>query len=200
MQSLHPLILVHKVLVLVQLCQGKGSSESWHRGQAVPPEGCPPSAPSTCEDVGQELGQDVLLLLGQVLGPVPPDQARGVLVGVPHGPWCLCCRPAQAGARCQGQDEAEAQQHLHGCGETEQGWGKGGAAAWDMELGHAQPVVRVAWALRPRLRPVHSLLCPSLWVPKSPPSLPPFPQVFSILLSCLVPNSPRIKSQGRADP
>lgn len=36
-QSLQPLVLMHKVLVLVQLCQGKGSSQSWHRGQAVPP-------------------------------------------------------------------------------------------------------------------------------------------------------------------
>lgn len=75
--------------------------------------------------MGQELGQDLLLLLGQVLGPVPPDQARGVLVGLPHGPWCLCCRPAQAGGHCQGEDEAEAQRHLHGCGETEQTFKRG---------------------------------------------------------------------------
>lgn len=45
-QSLHPLVLVHKGLVLVQLCQGKGSSESWHWDQAVPPEGCPPTLSS----------------------------------------------------------------------------------------------------------------------------------------------------------
>lgn len=32
------LVLMHKGLVLVQLCQGKGSSQSWHGGQAVPPE------------------------------------------------------------------------------------------------------------------------------------------------------------------
>uniref|UniRef100_A0A8C9MYL6 Huntingtin-associated protein 1 n=1 Tax=Serinus canaria TaxID=9135 RepID=A0A8C9MYL6_SERCA len=86
------------------LCQGKAAVRAgncWnfapHRGQAVP---TPPELPSTCEDVRQELGQEVLLLLGQVLGPVPAGQALGGLLGVPHGSW----GPAQAGGHCEGED------------------------------------------------------------------------------------------------
>lgn len=76
----------------------------------------------------------MLLLLGQVLGPAPPDQARGVLLGVPHGPWYLPWWPGLAGGHGEGEDEAEAQRHLHGCGEAEQGWGTGELRlpSWDV--------------------------------------------------------------------
>lgn len=69
----------------------------------------------------------MLLLLGQGLGPVPPDQAGGEPPGVPHGTRCLRGRPAQAGSGHDGEDEADAHLSLHSCGEK--GKGSRGAAA-----------------------------------------------------------------------
>lgn len=94
-------------------------------GRPPPPVAAHPAPPGTCED-GQELGDEVLLLLGQGVGPVPPDQAGGELAGVPGSAWCLCRGPAQAGGRHDGEDEADAHLHLHGCGETERGKGAEG--------------------------------------------------------------------------
>jgi len=91
-----------------------------------PPRAAHPVPPGTCEDVGQEPGDEVLLLVGQGLGPVLPDRAGGEPAGVPRSGRCLRRGPAQAGSHHHGKDEADAHHHLHGCGETERGQGAEG--------------------------------------------------------------------------
>lgn len=189
MQGLHPLV----ALVVTQLCWGKGSRLllPWPGGCHGGELGCAlqsphrtahPIPPGTCEDVGQEPGDEVFLLLGQGLRPVPPDQGARGPGGIPRSAWCLCCGPAQAGGGCDGEDEANANLHLHGCGETEQGGGAEGLRPWDtrsacgkgwpMQGTHPQDM---ASSHIPSVHPSGSLipLHPSCLVPKSSPSCSP---------------------------
>lgn len=204
-QILHPLV----ALVVTQLCQGKGMglllpwAGGWHGAAGLcltepPPRAAPPAPPGTCEDVGQEPGDEVLLILGQGLWPCPPDQAAWGPGGIPPSAWGLCCGPAQAGGGCDGEDEADANLHLHGCGETEREREAEGQWPWDR--GHMLSLwrgVTHAGSSSPGHGQFTNPLCPSQRVPQPPPSLLAGPQVFSIPISWLVPRSRRMDSSWK---
>lgn len=110
-QGLYRPVPLHEAFAVAQLCGGEG------RGSEPPGAGAGgerAGSCGTCEDVGQEAGDEaLLLLLGRGLGPIPPGRAGGGAVGASRD---LRCRPAQAGGHRRAEDEAEEHLRLHGCG------------------------------------------------------------------------------------
>lgn len=130
----------------------------------------------------------MLLLLGQGVGPVPPDQAGGEVRGVPCGIQRLCHGPAQAGGHRDGEDEADAHLHLHGCREAE--WGRGAEGLqppnWGCELSLWQGATH-GGVQGARPQDTAGPQVPSVPPSRSPLSLLSGPQVFSALSRCWSP-------------